>query len=663
LAQALYNGIRPRTFAQVVGQEHVTDALAAALSSGRLHHAFLFSGPRGCGKTSSARILAASLNCVSGPTPTPCGVCEHCVAIRGGSSMDVIEIDAASHRGIDDAREIRERAIFMPASARFKVYIIDEAHQITSDAFNALLKLVEEPPPHLKFVFATTEPDKVLQTIRSRTHHYAFRLVPPAKLREFLGQVCTDEGAVVEPAVLPLVVRAGAGSVRDSLSVLDQLIAGAGAEGLTAARAAALLGLSDAAVLDDAVEALAAKAPAGAFSVTSQVMATGHDPRRFTMDLLERVRDLLMLQTVPDAPDRGLLSEYAPDQLERMRSQASRMGAAELSRAADLLHAGLVEMRDTMSPRLMLELILARVLLPGAGADPAALQVRLERLERRLAAGGEPLAPRAEPELRRQTPPQQPTQAQPKTDTQAGPQPAPGAQPAQKAQPKPQAQPKPAAQPVSRTAPEAWPETAVPGQPAAPAGPPPAVAEPLPPQSSPAEPAGEGPSLTSVISAWPEVLDTIGSSGVLGCRTAQVALRPGHPAAVRDGELVLVLPPGNAKNYANSAVAEPLLRDALTQRFGGSWRITVLDKPPAAGPIQLPPDEPAPSAARPPSEPARAHGGPGSGSAGGYGSDASYETDADVDSEADGERARAHDPVAFAIEALGAQIVDERERG
>ena len=387
MSQALYNRIRPRTFAQVVGQEHVTDALGAALKSGRLHHAFLFSGPRGCGKTSSARILAASLNCVTGPTPTPCGVCEHCVAIRAGSSMDVIEIDAASHRGIDDAREIRERAIFMPASARFKVYIIDEAHQITSDAFNALLKLVEEPPPHLKFVFATTEPEKVLQTIRSRTHHYAFRLVPPALLREFLAKVCVDEGAEVDPAVLPLVVRAGAGSVRDSLSVLDQLLAGAGPDGLTAAHAAALLGLSDASVLDDAVEALAAKAPAGAFSVVDHVMATGHDPRRFAMDLLERVRDLLVLQTVPDAPDRGLLAEYAPDQIERMRSQAGRMGASELSRAAELLHNGLVEMRDTISPRLMLELVLSRVLLPGASADPEALQVRLERLERQLARG------------------------------------------------------------------------------------------------------------------------------------------------------------------------------------------------------------------------------------------------------------------------------------
>ena len=259
MTQALYNRIRPRTFSQVVGQEHVTDALAAALTSGRLHHAFLFSGPRGCGKTSSARILAASLNCVTGPTPTPCGVCEQCVGIRAGSSMDVIEIDAASHRGIDDAREIRERAIFMPASARYKVYIIDEAHQITSDAFNALLKLVEEPPEHLKFIFATTEPDKVLQTIRSRTHHYAFRLVPPATLRTFLAQVCVDEGVVVEPAVLPLVVRSGAGSVRDSSRSSTSFIAGAGPDGLTASKAAALLGLSDVTVLDDAVEALAAK--------------------------------------------------------------------------------------------------------------------------------------------------------------------------------------------------------------------------------------------------------------------------------------------------------------------------------------------------------------------------------------------------------------------
>jgi DNA polymerase-3 subunit gamma/tau len=627
LTQALYNRIRPRTFSQVVGQEHVTDALAAALRSGRLHHAFLFSGPRGCGKTSSARILAASLNCVTGPTPTPCGVCEHCVAIRSGSSMDVIEIDAASHRGIDDAREIRERAIFMPASARFKVYIIDEAHQITSDAFNALLKLVEEPPPHLKFIFATTEPDKVLQTIRSRTHHYAFRLVPPATLRDFLAKVSVDEGVVVDPAVLPLVVRAGAGSVRDSLTVLDQLIAGAGPDGLTASTAAMLLGLSDARVLDDAIEALAVKEPAGAFSVVEQVMATGHDPRRFAMDLLERIRDLLVLQTVPDAPDVGLLAHYAPDQIERMRLQAGRMGASELSRAADLVHAGLIDMRDTLSPRLMLELVLARVLLPGASADPAALQIRLERLERLLAAGGVSAAPapapapasvRAAPPSRpvveqKAPPPAQPAAPAPAAAAAAAPAPAPAAAAAPKKEPEPQA--------------EAWPETIAPGRPAAPATPVSAAAP-----STPAAQSEGGTSLATIVQAWPDLLDSIGKSGRPSCRTAKLLLSPGHPTAVRAGELVLVLPPGNAKNFQNSGTAEPLLREALTQRFGGKWKITVGQKQPDVGTVNLLPDEPPPN-------------------------------DDEPDSDGDGERARTHDPVAFAMRELGARIVDERETG
>ncbi len=388
MSTALYNRYRPSTFATLVGQEHVTDALRAALSSGRVHHAYLFSGPRGCGKTSSARILAASLNCVHGPTPDPCGECEHCVAIRSGSSMDVIEIDAASHGGVEDARDLRERAVFSPASARFKVYIVDEAHQVTKDAFNALLKLVEEPPPHLKFVFATTEPDKVLQTIRSRTHHYAFRLVPPAVLRDHLAWVAGQEGVPVEDSVLPLVVRAGAGSVRDSLSVLDQLLAGAGPDGLTHERAAALLGVTDGVLLDDAVDALAARDGAMLFGVVERVVGAGNDPRRFAADLLERLRDLLILDAVPDAPSRGLLPLHAPDQIERMRSQAARLGAAELSRAADVVHAGLLEMRGTTSARLLLELTLARALLPSASSDDAALRVRLDRLERRLAVTG-----------------------------------------------------------------------------------------------------------------------------------------------------------------------------------------------------------------------------------------------------------------------------------
>jgi DNA polymerase-3 subunit gamma/tau len=388
---ALYRKYRPGTFAEVVGQEHVTEPLQRALANGRVGHAYLFSGPRGCGKTSSARILARSLNCVQGPTPTPCGVCDSCVALRpdGPGSLDVIEIDAASHNGVDDARDLRERAFFAPVSSRFKIYIIDEAHMITAQGFNALLKLVEEPPDFVTFVFATTEPERVLPTIRSRTQHYPFRLVPPSVLRDHLAAVSEAEGVAVEPPVLPLVVRAGAGSVRDSLSVLDQLLAGAGPEGVTLAGALALLGYTDAALLDEVVDAIAARDAAALYEAVDRVVEGGTDPRRFAADLLERFRDLVVLEAVPGAADKGLLDGCSPDQVERMTGQATRLGRAELSRAADLLHAGLVEMRGTTSPRLLLELVCARVLLPAAASDESSVLARLERLERRLAIAGQ----------------------------------------------------------------------------------------------------------------------------------------------------------------------------------------------------------------------------------------------------------------------------------
>ena len=389
MALALYRTYRPASLNEVVGQEHVTTALRRALSSGRIHHAFLFSGPRGCGKTSTARIMARSLNCVEGPTPDPCGVCPSCVdlAPNGPGSIDVIELDAASHGGVDDTRDLRERAVFAPASSRYKIYIIDEAHMVTTAGFNALLKLVEEPPEHVRFIFATTEADKVLPTIRSRTHHYTFRLVPTKVLQSHLATISDSEGILYEPAALALIARAGAGSVRDSLSVLGQVVAGSGTEGVTYIEAASQLGVTDTVLLDRTVEALAAGDGAELFAVVASVVDAGHDPRRFASDLLERLRDLVVIAAVPDAAESGLID--APDDvLETMQRQAASMGTAELTRAADLVSEGITQLRGATAPRLQLELLCAKLLLPAADDASEGVAARLDRMERRVASLG-----------------------------------------------------------------------------------------------------------------------------------------------------------------------------------------------------------------------------------------------------------------------------------
>ena len=384
MSLALYRKYRPSVFADVIGQEHVTVPLSNALESGRTHHAYLFSGPRGCGKTSSARIMARSLNCAKGPTPNPCGECQSCkdLVANGPGSLDVIELDAATHGLVDDARDLRDKAFFAPVQSKYKIYIIDEAHQLGPGAANALLKVVEEPPPHVIFIFATTEPEKLISTIRSRTHHYPFRLVPPGILGEHLEKICAQEGVKVAKGVIPLVVRASGGSVRDALSILGQLLAGAGADGVSYEIAIQLLGFTDGALLDDAVEALAARDGATLFKTVDRVIESGHDPRRFASDFLERLRDLMIVDALAATSANSILRDIPEDQLERMVAQAKNLGAATLSRAADIAAEGLTQMRGATAPRLILELICGRMLLPMGDASEAGLLARLERLER-----------------------------------------------------------------------------------------------------------------------------------------------------------------------------------------------------------------------------------------------------------------------------------------
>ena len=561
---ALYRKYRPATFAEVKGQEHVTEPLIQALRTGRINHAYLFSGPRGCGKTSSARILARSLNCVKGPTPEPCGVCDSCVALApsGPGSIDVIEIDAASHGGVDDARELRERAFYTPVSGRFKIYIIDEAHMVTQQGFNALLKLVEEPPPHLKFIFATTEPEKVIATIRSRTHHYPFRLVPPSVLRELMQDILRKEGVAVEDSVLPLVVRAGAGSARDSLSILDQLLAGSDESGLSYERAVALLGFTDASLLDEIADAFAAADGAATFRVVNRVIEGGHEPRRFAADLLDRLRDLIVLAAVPDAAEVGLL-DLAPDRAELMARQAASFGQAGLARAAEIVSTGLDQMRGATSPRLLLELMCAQVLLPGAATDEKSLLARLERLENRTPSTV-PQAPRRPPQPARKgqwgrTGPGSSSSAHGGVCPPVPPGPAARPAPSRRNSPGPRARP-PGPRRNRANPPGRHPSR--PGRHPSPRGRPCRRRPPLPRLR--AAPAPAASAVDSLRQSWPAILDAVKRES----KVAWMLLTNASVLSLEDGVLTLRFPrDGEMKGFSVSG-HDAILKRVLSADFG-----------------------------------------------------------------------------------------------
>ncbi|AKC41035.1 DNA polymerase III subunits gamma/tau [Mycobacteroides chelonae] len=567
---ALYRKYRPATFAEVIGQEHVTGPLTTALDAGRINHAYLFSGPRGCGKTSSARILARSLNCVQGPTSTPCGICDSCVALapNGSGNVDVIELDAASHGGVDDTRELRDRAFYAPAQSRYRIFIIDEAHMVTTAGFNALLKIVEEPPEHLIFVFATTEPEKVLPTIRSRTHHYPFRLLAPKTMRTLVEGICAQENVAVDDPVYPLVIRAGAGSPRDTLSVLDQLLAGADEERVTYQRALALLGVTDIALIDDAVDALAAGDGAAVFGAIEGVMDAGHDPRRFGTDLLERFRDLIVLQAVPDAVERGVV-DAPQDVLERMREQAERIGPATLTRYAEVLHAGLGEMRGATAPRLLLEVVCARLLLPSATDAESAVLQRVERIEKRLdmsvpESGGASASPRFVRKSQAPAAPAAETTAPPAPAPEPPaptPPPAPAPAPAPTPEPEPAPAPEPEPTPTPAPTPEPEPEPA-------PEPPPPPVPEPEPePAPEPRQPGALD--TTAVRNAWAEIRSKVRDRS----RTTEVMLSGATVRAIEGKTLVLSHDsPPLAKRITESRNAE-VIREALKDALGVDWEI------------------------------------------------------------------------------------------
>ncbi|MFE7068136.1 DNA polymerase III subunit gamma and tau [Microbacterium sp. NPDC057658] len=592
MTTALYRRYRPETFGEMIGQSQVTDPLMTALRGDRVGHAYLFSGPRGCGKTTSARILARCLNCAEGPTDTPCGTCPSCVELSraGGGSLDVVEIDAASHNGVDDARDLRERATFAPSRDRFKIFILDEAHMVTPQGFNALLKLVEEPPPHVKFIFATTEPEKVLGTIRSRTHHYPFRLVPPAAMLDYVEKLCAEEGVIVEQGVLPLVVRAGGGSPRDTLSLLDQLIAGsdapAGSETVTVgyARAVALLGYTHGALLDEIVDALAAGDAATAFPAIDRVVQTGQDPRRFVDDLLERLRDLIVIAAVGSGAS-AVLRGIAEDELDRMRRQAESFGAARLSRTADVVSAALDDMSGATSPRLHLELMVARVLAASGGSTSSG------------AAASGALHPPAT------TPPPviPPAAAAPSPTAAPGTETAP-AVPSTPAAPAPSA---PAVSaPVAAAEPERSPEPEPAPEPARPAEPDPTPA-PAPASSAPSAPV----TFDRVRDAWPAVLKRL--EGI--SRTSWLLATAVQPLAYDGESEVLTLGFTSQHDVAKFKGTTPgsgpsdHLRTAIEQEVGVRVKYLPAPMPPGGAPRQpASSGSAAPADTAPASEPASA---------------------------------------------------------
>ena len=589
---ALYRKYRPATFADVVGQEHVTEPLSTALNSGRINHAYLFSGPRGCGKTSSARILARSLNCSEGPTATPCGVCDSCVALapNGPGNVDVVELDAASHGGVDDTRELRDRAFYAPAQSRYRIFIVDEAHMVTTAGFNALLKIVEEPPDHLIFVFATTEPEKVLPTIRSRTHHYPFRLLAPKTMRTLIEKIVASESVRVDDAVYPLVIRAGGGSPRDTLSVLDQLLAGAEDNHVAYQRALSLLGATDVALIDEAVDALAADDAAALFGAVEGVVDAGHDPRRFATDLLERFRDLIVLQAVPDAAARGVV-DGPEDVLERMREQAAQLGTATLTRYAEVVHAGLGEMRGATAPRLLLEVVCARLLLPSASDTEAALLQRVERIETRLDMSipasdeipvGAPAVPRKQFVRKSEAAAAQPPSVQ--TPPPEPPPPAP--------EPPPEA-----AKPVE-------PEPVPPPPTPPPAPPPPPVRPPAAPvveapATTPAAAVATGePNAAAVRSMWTTVREKVRERS----RTTEVMLAGAIVRAVEGDTLLLSHESAPLAKRLSEQRNADVIREALKDALGVNWKIRC-DPGAAPAPASAPAREPQHAPAEPPPPP------------------------------------------------------------